>query len=77
MDINYISIVNKLSLLLTFGYSFFAIFLWGIAFIYGGSVTMTINDYGEMYPELVMLTFFAPIMVIGFINNLKRLYESG
>lgn len=48
--------------------------IWFLAFINGGQVIVTINDYSEMYPELIMWITFVPFMFYGFWLNLKEVF---
>lgn len=38
---------------------------FSIAFAYGGSITLSVNEYGEMWPEMVLMWFVVwPTMTV-------------
>lgn len=39
--------------------------LWYLAFLNGGTVTISINSYGEMWPEYLLWLVVTPILVLG------------
>ena len=49
--------------------------MWFLAFFNGMRVTITINDYGEAYPELFMWTLLIPILTFGFYMSLTDLKQ--
>lgn len=62
------------SLVFTLGMTVWVCILWGLAYFSGtASVVMTINDYGEMFPELIFWILFLPMIIYGFILNIKEM----
>jgi uncharacterized membrane protein len=47
--------------------------LFSMAFGYGGRVNMTIDQYGEMWPEMILLWFVVwPTMTVALYQYLQR-----
>ncbi len=67
--------LNIYSLLITAGLSVFCFMNWLAAFFNGGTVLLTINDYGEMYPEIFVWIILLPIIVVGCWNNYKVIMD--
>lgn len=61
------------ALFLSFGLSLsmFLTFLW--AFFHGYRAWVTVNDYGEAYPELVMFLVLMPLIVYGLVLSYKKI----
>jgi len=48
---------------------------WWMAYFGGtASILITINDYGEMIPELFMWIILYPVVIYGFISILKEMF---
>jgi len=59
-----------------FGLSGLLIATWGMAYHQGGAVLVTINEYGEMYPELAMFTLLIPVMLYGAWETMGRWWDA-
>ena len=51
------------------------IFMWFVAFFNGNHVLMTINDYGEANPELVMWILILPVIFYGVFMSAKDMRQ--
>jgi len=47
-------------------------FVWMGAFLNGGQITITINQYSEMWVEYVIWIFVTAIVSVGFAEYLNR-----
>ncbi len=69
MQLKYPKILNIYALLITTGFTIITAVQWFAAFFNGGKILITINNYNEMYPELIMWIILLPIIIISVINN--------
>lgn len=67
-----------LSLMLAFAFTLvvYITFMW-IYFHPGDSYFITLNLFGERDLEFVLLVILAPIVLVGFLWNIKLLLRSG
>jgi hypothetical protein len=65
-----------LGIVFPFGFSAILIGVWSAAYQNGGSILVTINQYGEMYLELVLFCLVVPVMLYGIWKTGKRWYTS-
>ena len=56
------------SLLMCVGITIHYFIIWILAFLNNGSVVVTNNDYGEMYPELAFWIILLPCIFYGTYN---------
>lgn len=48
------------------------IYFWTLAFINGGSMVMTVNDYGESIAELLTFIVLVPFLIYGFYLTYRK-----
>jgi len=46
--------------------------VWWTAYTHGGRVTITVNEYGEQYPELAMWVVVLGVVGVGVYKYFKR-----
>lgn len=59
-----ITVAHALTLLL--------LLIWIGAYVNGNSLVVTINEYGEKYPELIIWAVVVPALTVGLHNYLSR-----
>lgn len=57
--------VRDLAVIWAFGLALLSFLIWLGAFAHGGRITVRINDYGEMWPELAMWIVVLPVLAVG------------
>lgn len=68
-------LIQLFSIAYSFGMFLWGAIIWWVAYLFGNaSVLITINEYGEMIPELFMWIIIFPIVVYGFYLNFKVVF---
>lgn len=65
MEIPKLQFIKTFALLISYGFAMVTLSTWVAAYLNGGYITVTINQYNEMYPELVMWIILTPLLTWG------------
>ena len=69
-------LIQIFSLGYSFGVFIYGVIAWILAYLSSSSsVLITINEYGEMIPELFMWFIIFPIVVYGFYLNVRVIFS--
>jgi hypothetical protein len=63
--------VTIASQIIAYSFAFILCHAWFVAYFNGDYVIVTINQYGEKFPELVLWIILVPIFAYGIYNGLK------
>lgn len=65
--------IELLAIIWMTGFSLILGLIWAVAFLNGGKIVVSINQYGELWPEFLLWILITIIITVGLTSYLERI----